>query len=63
MIVLTLTIGRCLNNNIFWKGDGFITVEGVIIVLGTTWVSVVLLPELGRLILKERSVAYDVVCF
>lgn len=37
MIVLTLTIGRCLNNNIFWKGDGFITVEGVTIVLGTTW--------------------------
>lgn len=37
MIVLTLTIGRCLNKNIFWKGDGFITVEGIIIVLGTTW--------------------------
>ncbi len=37
MIVLTLTIGQCLNKNIFGKGDGFITVEGVIIVLGTTW--------------------------
>lgn len=37
MIVLTLTIGRCLNKNIFQKGDGFITVEGVIIVLGTAW--------------------------
>lgn len=37
MIVLTLTIGRCLNKNIFQKRDGFIAVEGVIIVLGTTW--------------------------
>lgn len=37
MIVLTLTIGQCLNKNIFEKGGDFITVEGVIIALGTTW--------------------------
>lgn len=37
MIVLTLTIGQCLNKNIFQKGGDFITVEGVIIVLGTAY--------------------------
>lgn len=37
MIVLTLTIGQYLNKNIFEKEGDFITVEGVIIVLGTTW--------------------------